>query len=90
MSLSEYSILTSSHVRKDLKKIERSSKKSLQQILQIINSLPNDPLQGKPLKGSKQGCYSLRQGDYRIIYEIYHDRKIIHIIRVGHRKDVYR
>lgn len=35
-------------------------------------------------------AYRLRVGDYRIIYEVYDDTIIIEVIKVGHRKDVYR
>ena len=48
------------------------------------------PYSGNPLKGDKTGCYSLRCGDYRIIYERYPQRQTAHIIRVGDRKDIYR
>ena len=35
-------------------------------------------------------AYRVRVGDYRVIYEIYEDRITIEVIRVGHRRDVYR
>ena len=34
--------------------------------------------------------YRLRQGNYRIVYEIDEERKVVRIFIVGHRKDVYR
>lgn len=55
-----------------------------------IDSLAKHPFSGKPLKGDKKGCYSLRYGDYRIIYEIYPTQKVVLIIRIGHRKEIYR
>jgi len=51
---------------------------------------PLIPYQGKPLKGTKQGCYSLRYRDYRITYEVYEKDRVIHLIRVGDRRDIYR
>jgi mRNA interferase RelE/StbE len=75
---------------RDLKKLRRSNLALTKRIIKLIDSIPANPFLGKPLKGYKQGCYSLRSGDYRIIYEVYVSRKIIHIIRVGHRKDIYR
>ena len=56
----------------------------------FINCLSGNPYYGKPLKGNKKGCYSLRVGEYRIIYEVYPSKKIVYIIRIGHRKDIYR
>ncbi len=74
----------------DLKKIFRSQPEICSMIIESIDSLPSSPFQGKALKERKKGCYSLRQGNYRIIYEIYPPQKVIHIIRIGHRKDIYR
>jgi mRNA interferase RelE/StbE len=45
---------------------------------------------GKPLRGELSGNWSLRIGDYRIIYRIDEDEKILTLLRVGHRKTVYK
>ncbi|PIU18790.1 MAG: type II toxin-antitoxin system mRNA interferase toxin, RelE/StbE family [Elusimicrobia bacterium CG08_land_8_20_14_0_20_44_26] len=87
---SKFSIEFSSLATRDLRKIERSNRAFLISLATCINSLADNPYLGKPLKGDKKGCYSLRDGDYRIIYEIYPSEKVILIIRVGHRKDIYR
>ncbi len=34
--------------------------------------------------------YRIRVGDYRIVYQIHDDRLIVLVVRIGHRKDVYR
>ncbi|MCB4792826.1 MAG: type II toxin-antitoxin system RelE/ParE family toxin [Elusimicrobia bacterium] len=34
--------------------------------------------------------FSLRHGDYRVIYEVFAFKKTVLIIRIGHRKDIYR
>jgi mRNA interferase RelE/StbE len=44
----------------------------------------------KALKGDLAGLYKLREGDYRIIYEILRKEKVILIHSVGHRRDVYQ
>jgi len=41
------------------------------------------------MKGMKNG-YRIRVGDYRVVYEIVDQVLIIYVIRVDHRKDVYR
>ena len=38
----------------------------------------------------KSGLYRLRVGDYRIVYKIDDDRLIVLVVRIGHRKDIYR
>lgn len=45
---------------------------------------------GKPLVGELAGLHSARRGDYRIIYEIIEDEKVVLIHRAQHRRDVYR
>lgn len=35
-------------------------------------------------------AWRVRVGDYRIVYEIFDDRLVIQVIRIGHRRDVYR
>jgi len=43
-----------------------------------------------PLKGELKGFFKMRIGDYRVIYEIDWERKIIYILRIVHRKDIYK
>jgi len=43
----------------------------------------------KPLTGGDKGCYRLRVGDWRIIYEIVNDSLTIYVIKIGQRKEVY-
>jgi len=37
-----------------------------------------------------QHVYRLRHNDYRIVYELHDDRLLVLIIRIGHRREVYR
>jgi mRNA interferase RelE/StbE len=45
---------------------------------------------GKPLVGELFGLYSARRGDYRVIYEVDDDRKVVVVHRIQHRRVVYR
>jgi mRNA interferase RelE/StbE len=45
---------------------------------------------GKQLVGELTGLWSARRGDYRVIYEIDDDRKVVVVHRVQHRRVVYR
>jgi mRNA interferase RelE/StbE len=51
-----------------------------------VNFEQIDPL---PLTGQWLGFYKLRVGDYRVIYELDRESKLIIITRVGHRSEVY-
>jgi mRNA interferase RelE/StbE len=56
----------------------------------VIRDIETSPHLGKPLRGELSGNWSLRIGDYRIIYRIDEDEKILTLLRVGHRKTVYK
>jgi mRNA interferase RelE/StbE len=43
----------------------------------------------KKLSGS-ENLYRIRIGDYRVIYSIYDNILLIEVIRIGHRRDIYR
>jgi mRNA-degrading endonuclease RelE of RelBE toxin-antitoxin system len=45
---------------------------------------------GKPLRGELEGLFSARRGEFRVIYEIDDDRRIVLIHRAQHRGRVYR
>ena len=49
----------------------------------------NPKYYGKPLKERLSGLWSYRIGNFRIIYEIQETTKIIFIITIGHRRNVY-
>ena len=42
------------------------------------------------MAGQPVGTYRVRSGDYRIVYEIQDDRLVVLVIRIGHRREVYR
>jgi len=56
----------------------------------IIKRLETDPVLGKPLRGNLSGKWSIRSGDYRIIYTIHEESKTITLYDVGHRKTIYK
>ena len=45
---------------------------------------------GKPLTGDLDGRWAARRGEYRVIYEIDDAAALVRVVRVGHRRDVYR
>ncbi len=85
-----FNIVIDPPVVKELKRIKKGVPHVFFRLVKSIDSLVYDHLAGKPLQGNKKGCYSLREGDYRIIYEVHLDDKVVHIIAVGHRREIYR
>ena len=45
---------------------------------------------GIRLKGELTGLWRVREGDYRIIYELRQDKLSVLVVRIGHRRDIYR
>jgi len=64
------------------------AKRIVERIYWLTENL--DKANPKALKGDLAGLYKLREGDYRIIYEIIRKEKIILIHSVGHRREVYQ
>jgi mRNA interferase RelE/StbE len=48
------------------------------------------PIGVKKLKDSSEDLYRIRVGDYRVIYTINDGIRIVNILRIGHRKDIYK
>jgi mRNA interferase RelE/StbE len=45
---------------------------------------------GKPLKLGLEGLHCARRGDYRVVYRIDDDRRLVTVIAIEHRSDIYR
>jgi len=78
--------------RKSTKKdLRRIASEEVQKIVDAVAILAADPRPHGCIKMHGSDCaYRIRIGDYRIIYEIYEQRVIIEIVRISHRREVYR
>ena len=85
--MGEYKIFFKESVEKDLRSIP---KKDLKGILTRIEALAQEPRPQGYEKLSGQEKYRIRQGTYRIIYSIQEQELTVWVVKVGHRKDVYR
>lgn len=75
--------------RKAQKQLDRVSEPHYSKLKKAILDLANNPRpQGyKKLKGRKG--FRIRQGDYRVIYDILDNVLTLHVLATGHRKDIY-
>ncbi|MBU2515319.1 type II toxin-antitoxin system RelE/ParE family toxin [bacterium] len=85
--MAEYKILFKKSVWKDFKSIPD---KDLSRILDLIKGFSKDPRPAGCTKLSGQEKYRVRLGRYRIIYSIQDRELSVWVVKVGHRKDVYR
>ena len=70
--------------------MEKIPKRDLKKILARIESLRDEPRSAASVKLSGLEYYRIRQGDYRIVYEIDDRNSVVTVAKVGHRGDVYR
>jgi len=77
--MTKYRIQITSRARKDYKKLDPHVREKI-----------TFPSQFKPLTGAAVAQYRLRVGDWRILYDVYDDDRTVLILRLGHRKHIYR
>jgi mRNA interferase RelE/StbE len=85
--MENYKLVFKRSVAKDLRKIPN---KDVKKILSTIESLLDDPRSEVCIKLSGQERYRIRQGVYRIVYEIQDKELIILVVKVAHRSIVYK
>jgi mRNA interferase RelE/StbE len=85
--VAKYSIEFKKSVSKDLKGIPS---KDVRAILEKVALLADNPRPNGSIKLSGDEKYRIRHGDFRILYEIFDEVVIIVVVKIGHRRDVYR
>lgn len=85
--MASYELAFKKSVAKDLRAIP---KEDVKRILQRIRSLADDPRPAGCEKLSGHERYRVRQGAYRIIYGIEDRQLLVLVVKIGHRREVYR
>lgn len=85
--MAEYKVSFKKSVWKDFKSIPDKDLSNILQCIEELRSVPRKP-GSKKLTGQER--YRYRFGKYRILYSIQDDELTIWIVKVGHRKEVYR
>lgn len=83
----EYTLFIERSAQKSLSKIDTQDKVKIEDAIEAL-ALDPRPANSKKLTG--RDAYRIRIGNYRVIYEVDDGKLIILVVRVGHRKDVYR
>ncbi len=74
-------------IKNDISKLPKVDKKRIQKAIE--KHLIQDPIRfGKPLRYSLKGCRRMRVGYYRVIFKL--EMKIILVVKIGHRKEIYK
>ncbi len=75
-------------IKKDLKKISKENQTLIRRAIE--DKLMVDPVKfGAPLQRNLKGLKKLRVGNFRVVYELKRKQVIVHVIKIGHRKEVY-
>ncbi len=85
--MAKYKILVKKSAEKELNKIP---KKELLKIIDKIKSLSNDPHPAGSIKLTNQEKYRVRVRNYRILYKIEGNILTVFVVKIGHRKNIYR
>ena len=85
--MAKFDLVFKESVSKDLKELPQQD---VQRILERIDALRDEPRPQGSVKLSGKEYYRVRQGNYRIIYEIQDAQLVVIVIKVGHRREVYR
>jgi mRNA interferase RelE/StbE len=85
--MAQYNVFFKKSVEKDFKAIPKGI---LNKILEKIRKLQDNPRPAGSEKLTGQERYRLRQGSYRIIYSIQDNELTVWVVKIGHRKEVYR
>lgn len=85
--MARYELRFRASVTRDLRGL---SKADVRRIVALIDQLRNDPRPPGSKKLSAQEGYRVRQGIYRIVYSICDRTLEVEVVKVGHRREVYR
>lgn len=87
--MAEYSLTIKSSAAKELQSI--SDKATLTRLIEKIKLLAAQPRSsGSEKLAGRQSLYRVRQGNYRVIYSVDDKLRVVDVVKVGHRGDVYR
>lgn len=83
-----YTVIFRPSIKRDLRRLPRFVQRRVEELLIVLRS---DPFpEGYRALAGYDHVYRLRVGEYRIIYEVRTEIRIIGVLRIRHRKDAYR
>jgi mRNA interferase RelE/StbE len=87
--VAEYRLTIKPSAAKELKAV--SDAVTLARLIERINSLASLPRpSGSEKLAGRRNLFRIRQGSYRVIYSVDDQLRVVDIVKVGHRRDVYR
>ncbi len=76
--------------RRAQRALDKLPKSDFEVVIEAIKGLAQTPRPEGTEKVKTTGLWRIRQGDYRIIYAIEDNDHLVTVVRVGHRREIYR
>jgi mRNA interferase RelE/StbE len=87
--VASYSVFLKRSAAKELEEIGQDADR--RRVVERIQDLAEDPRPpGCERLAGRQDRLRIRQGDYRVLYTVNDEKRIVTVVKIGHRKDVYR
>lgn len=87
----KYRLVLSENAKRELKKLDKQNALLLTGWMRKnLDNTENPRAKGKALNGNYKDAWRYRVGDYRIIAQIEDDRVVILVLKIGHRREIYR
>ncbi|UCF47513.1 MAG: type II toxin-antitoxin system RelE/ParE family toxin [Myxococcales bacterium] len=86
--MASYNVELTRTAEKQLRRIAKRDRKRVVEAIQGLAERPR-PRGARKLQGYDD-IYRIRVGQYRIVYEVFEDRVVLIVLKVGHRKDIYK
>ena len=86
--MSRYSVVVARRAIRSIARLPRQDQRRVQAAIDLLADEPRPP--GCVALAGEESVYRVRIGNYRILYEVIDARLVIQVVRVGHRRDVYR
>ena len=86
--MASYKIVWKQSARKELRKLPKEAVARIVGLVETLSENPSPP--GARKLAGTENSYRVRAGDYRVVYNVVKDVLVVEVIRVGHRKEIYR
>lgn len=86
--MSRYRVDIARRAIKALAALPRQEQQRVRAAIDLLADRPRPP--GCTKLTGEDDTYRVRVGVYRIVYEVFDDHLVIHVVRIGHRRDIYR
>ena len=90
MNVTQWEIEFTEKADEELLSLDKPIRERIRKYVKDLSELPNPRLRGEALTGNLSDFWKYRVGDYRLICRIQDDKLLVLVVKIGHRREVYR